>query len=184
MLLILGFAVDLTKDAPDGLPLVLYAVALFFALLALFSIALKRKPSLLEWLPIPDAWAQSNTATPVELMDNHVSGKTFRISDVVVDGRVFNRTFEDCTIIGPAVVAVSGYGSLYECLYKFSTKVDNLFLAFDYEPDKTPLSDFPEGVVVCEKCVFKRCLFQKITWIGTKESIAKHRQTITSGPSD
>lgn len=169
-----------SKWAADWLVGLLLGFTVFWLLCSLLSSkAIMRKfPWLHEWAPFLDPTGLGLAAS--QLQGHYISKKTFRLVDVSVDGKIYDRTFEDCVIYGPAVVAASGYQNHYNCEYVARTSVDQINWLLDQEiqAGKTSLDAVPEGAIVVENCAFKRCRFVKVGFLATKESAAEFARTV------
>ena len=67
---------------------------------------IRRFPWMRDWMPFLDP--SGGMASELELMSNHVQGKTFRLVDAAHNGVIKDRTFDDCVIHGPAILASCG----------------------------------------------------------------------------
>lgn len=107
-------------------------------------------------------------ALPEDLMHSHLRDLAFRIVDLARDDQVIrNRTFEDCTIYGPAILVMTdgGIGGLDSC-------------SFDTPDLKTTFVEvLPDqrffGAVGLSGCLFRRCRFIKIQIASDAAGIAK-----------
>ena len=121
-------------------------------------------------------WAQVRpVALPEDLARTHISHLSFRIVDMARDDFVIrNRTFEDCTIYGPAVLVMPGgsSGLLQECLFHVSNATE-MFLDVGSAPAIT-------GVIVLEGCVMRRCRLIRIAFAGPQELLRKLQAEIPS----
>jgi len=106
-------------------------------------------------------------ASASELASNYISGRTVRLTDLVPDlpaaPVIRGKTFENCDILGPAVV-VSKMSSLYESTFIFGEKERDVFI-------ETPSNDELHGVIGLERCVFRECIFLRVGFIAPKDQI-------------
>ncbi len=131
----------------------------------------KRHPFLRDWFPFLDPLGESLSDT--ELHSRYIDGKVFKLTELAVDGEVCDRTFENCVIHGPAVVAPSDYTSQFDCEYVANDDPLQLYWVLDFQPDVTPLSKLPQGALITRKCTFKKCRFVGIGWVTTKDDAEK-----------
>lgn len=121
-------------------------------------------------------------ATPYELAQSYVRGVSFRIADLAGPTQsIKGKTFEDCTVSGPAFVVLTGTGILQH--NKFDAPVDVLFLEI---PTEMPLM----AAIVVEDSVFRRCEFSRIQFFiapGQRQRIIDRNPGLvshtTSAPS-
>ncbi len=106
--------------------------------------------------------------------DLHITQRSFRIVDLVAgsNDRITGRTFEDCTIYGPAVLA-----PLNQMTFEHNT--------FEATPEAL-FWEIPEdrdqilGAIGLTDCTFRRCIFRGIGIAGKRALI---QQFGCSGPS-
>ena len=165
LLLALGWIVDLSKNVSEWVSLVLYVVACAFAILAGFSLILKRWPNAINWLPVPDFWLSGRLARREQLSATYFSKQHIRICDLAVDNRIYERLFEDCHIYGPAVVVITGDGIIIQCCLEGS--YDNLFM-YLADTQKEVI-----GPIELADCVFRRCHFHGVGFTGPREFLDK-----------
>lgn len=99
-------------------------------------------------------------ATSLDLLQPYFSRMSIRLTDLANPNRVIRgRTFEDCDIYGPGVMAPVGVGVFHEC-------------TFD-GPDALIMTDNSKviGPIAVEECVFRRCRLHGLGLIGSKEKI-------------
>ena len=86
-------------------------------------------------------------------------------------GTISDRTFENAIIVGPALVSALSGVSFEFCVFEFggSSFEDLLW-------EITPR--FVVGVIGLERCTFRRCRFDNIGFIGTKESLDGFRRAV------
>lgn len=111
----------------------------------------------------------STFAAIPDLIPSVLQNKNVRLVDLAMqDPIVRNRTFEDCQIYGPAVL-VPERCVFYQC--HMDTAGDAGFI-------KTT-NERLWGVLRFEGCVFRRCSFYKIGFIGPPEAIDRLRSQVT-----
>lgn len=99
-------------------------------------------------------------AMPDDLARSHVSHFTFRIADLARDDMtIYDKTFEDCTIFGPAVLVPQGVGMFVEC--EFPATKEQVVWSVDGRTSVT-------GAIAIKGCVFRRCRLIKIGLVGKK----------------
>lgn len=104
----------------------------------------------------------------------HHSGETIAIGGlppavpdhVVIEGYVF----EDCTILGPAVLVFVGEQTRWDAPHFVTSSEDALFW-------ELPPREFvkPAGAVAISGCVFRRCRFERITLAASADDLAQMR---------
>ena len=142
----------------------------FWFLMALLShrALLNRFPWLPAWAPFLDPTGAFATAD--QLTGKFIAGHSFRITEIVHDSLISNRTFDDCDIYGPAVIALSGVGQVAAC-------------SFDAPPEQLVITVTQEkavGAIKVVDCNFKNCRFHNVSFIGTQELFEK----ISAGMAD
>ncbi|SDW32378.1 hypothetical protein SAMN04487912_102324 [Arthrobacter sp. cf158] len=101
-------------------------------------------------------------------MTTHVSGKVLRITDLTITTHVIrDHQFEDCLIIGPAVLALTGESSLIDCT--FDGEMDALLWEI---PSTRP---YVTGAIQVDGSTFTRCRFQLIGFAGPQAFVDKFR---------
>jgi hypothetical protein len=136
---------------------------------------LRRFPALPEWLPFLDS--TGGFATAAQLTGSFIRGQQFRIAILEHNKEIYDRTFEDCIIYGPAVLAFAEYADAKDCIYVTVSPASKLWWTIDFERDKTPIAEMPAGVIVARKCIFKRCTFIDVGFVGNAEWVAEmHKQ--------
>ncbi len=149
---------------------VLGAAILWLALSAIGirGAVIERWPWARTWFPFLDP--TGGLAATSELRARHLQGLHLRLALVAENNVVSDRTFEDCVIYGPAVVAPVGYVSHYDCTYTCKNP-DQLYLVLDtFVPNKTQDHELPAGLLLVERCVFRRCQFIGISTLTNKEA--------------
>lgn len=82
-----------------------------------------------------------------------------RLADLVVaTPRIDNTRFEDCLILGPAVLATTGNGSIVGC----SFDADPTSILWPIEPPRS----FVVGAIEAADCDFVRCRFSMVGFAG------------------
>lgn len=115
-------------------------------------------------------------ARPLDHAATYFSQKRVRLVDVIGESQVVrSRTFEDCEILGPAVLigAALGFGVLTDISW-FAPRKD-MSTVFVELPDGQP---FPVGAILLDSCVFRRCRFHGISVVGAKAQIAEFRRSM------
>lgn len=96
--------------------------------------------------------------------DNHIVQRTFRIVDLAPnDDIIRGRTFEDCTIYGPAVLLPLDNVTLED--NTFEADLEAFF--WELPEERTHVL----GAVGLSECVFRRCIFRRIGLAGTRNFI-------------
>lgn len=127
-------------------------------------------PWLHAWFPFADP--AGVFTRPEHLTAKYLSGHTFKITDLLPYGNVVQgRTFEDCTIHGPAILNVGGVGHMHECTFDAPSK-DAVYILTD---NKQAL-----GIIIMRDCSFKKCRFVDIGILGGKDG----KQKFDVGVSD
>jgi hypothetical protein len=101
-------------------------------------------------------------ATPEELQGAHISHRHFRIVDLArEEDLIRNRTFEDCTIYGPAVLfPIGNFGGFLNCSFGVQSARE---LSWPLENTERHY----HGAIGLEGCVFRRCRFVRIGLAAT-----------------
>lgn len=108
--------------------------------------------------------------TTVDSRERYFRDRTIRISDLAGDDDILrDKTFEDCTIIGPAVIAPLGVGLLKDCT--FEAHPDTFLI-----PIHTPRGVV--GPIGLEGCVFRRCTFRRIGIVCFHDHCDEYRRQI------
>jgi len=108
-------------------------------------------------------------ASAAQLSQPYISRFSLRLVDLVNDGQIKGRTFEDCTIYGPAMMYTTGTGILTAC--SFDAPPDAVFVAV--AEGQTMLA----GPITLVDCVFRRCDFRRVGIIGPKKIIDHWKAT-------
>lgn len=97
---------------------------------------------------------------------NYHRNSVIRLADLTVTGPVVrSHQFENCLILGPAVVALTGESSLEGC--QFNGEPDELLWEIPTSRPKVI------GATLLEDCRFARCTFQQVGFAGPPEFIDK-----------
>jgi hypothetical protein len=144
-----------------------FAAFWFSLALASHTALVKRFPGIKDWLPFIDP-AGGIRAGPKELTDKHISGKTVWITDFAVDGLLLDRSFDDCHILGPAVLYVPwnsliGYNAIW---WPPGRDISCIFVTVD------DLA-YRQGVILGTNCIFRKCDFRNISFLVRKEDREK-----------
>lgn len=128
------------------------------------------------------SYAPEPTALPPGLPN---VGKTYFNHEVVslctlapvTDTAIRDRTFEDCTIRGPAIILATSpspadASRFVDC--EFQGFGRDVFIAVN--PD-TPVS---AGIIRLAACTFRRCRFEGVSLIGTQEALEAMRNSPSS----
>lgn len=152
---------NLTSPFTGGL---LIGVGVFWFVMALFSnkALLKRAPFLIEWMPFLDPTGGMRSDKSA-LSGKYINGHSFNILDVVHDGKIENRHFEDCDIYGPAVLFVDGIGHLVDLT--FDKPKEGVFIAIN--------QPYALGPIHVLNCTFKNIRLHRIGLIGTEQDRIK-----------
>ena len=155
----LGAAVWAWFSDRDGLDIFVITAIIFVVILTAinqFSAFLERRrqAELKESEVITDSSDILGEGAPDQAPDRYYSDRDVYIYDLVTDEqRVINKTFERCTIFGPAV------------LWLFKCQLVNLNI--DIGLDKLYVSAFssasPGGAVIVKRCTFIDCNFRRIS---------------------
>lgn len=98
------------------------------------------------------------------MADSVTKSQVIRITEMTVAStKIENRQFEDCLILGPAVVAFSGDNHLDNC--SFEGPLDALL--WEIPPERPQVI----GVVEVADCSFVKCRFQGVGFAGAKEFV-------------
>lgn len=108
--------------------------------------------------------------TGVDTQTRYFRGQTIQIADLAdEDNRIQKRTFEDCTILGPAVLApILWAGGAFEQNTFENPKI--LMVA----PQNMELF----GVIALEGCVFRWCHFRRVGIVGDRDLIEYFRKNL------
>lgn len=96
--------------------------------------------------------------------------QTIRIADLAREEDIISgRTFEDCTILGPAVLGRLGTTLFHECF--FDSNVDTLLIQLASEQRVI-------GPIGVEHCTFRRCRFRRIGLLCVGDECDAFRRNI------
>lgn len=124
---------------------------------------------------LPDAWDARQLASTAELAGPKIVKRAVKIFDVPRNGEAIEgRIFEDCTIIGPAIVAFSEGTSLQLPVFSDPGQIKWLFWVI--AQDRKAL-----GVIGLKRCLFLRCRFNGIGFCGTRKQVKEWQEQITDG---
>lgn len=106
-------------------------------------------------------------------MAKRYKGQTLSIHGVPRQGNlIVGVTFEDCTIIGPAVVVPTAT-SFSGCGFNVAGNVESILWVV------TPERDPVVGAIGLSGCSFVRCKFEKIGIAGRPDDIAMWRRSLS-----
>lgn len=136
----------------------------------------RRWPNLRDWFPFLDP--SGGLATEAELRSQVVEGKSFRIAMITEHNRIDDRTFHNCVIYGPAVIAASGYTDTKHCVYTAPPEQMYVMMSEDKKARA--------GFLVAHDCEFKHCRFIGISFVGNANDIEKMKKLpgATEPPDD
>lgn len=145
------------KWTPDWLVGVLIGFTLFWLVVSILGnkAIVRRLPWLREWVPFLDP--SGGLATEAELLNTHIQGKAFRLVDIAPYGVVENRTFDDCIIYGPAVVAAQEYTAMRQP--KWNSRRGDIWYQIDDAKERA-------GMIMLKNCTFNRCTLHDIGIAG------------------
>lgn len=118
---------------------------------------LRRFPAITEWAPFLPAPTDLPYAHPLELSAPYIRHQTIRAVDLSVDRTIQGRTIEDCTIVGPAVLA-GDLLILIECDFQ----APHPATVFQFVQNGMIM---PDGVIQVTDCTFRRCKFRDISFV-------------------
>ena len=143
----------------------LFGISIFWLIWGILSnkSLLVKAPWLVEWAP----FLGSARPTAMELRGPYVRGKTFRLADVSEGGTISGKTFEDCTILGPAILAPKGTTMLQGHKWVIRNRGGNVWPLDPAEQEGHYLPR--DGSVTCENCRFINCTFDNVGLAQPKE---------------
>ena len=110
--------------------------------------------------------------------ESYLRGRSVYLLDLIPPGAkpiIRDRTFEDCEVRGPAMIALLGGGSISNST--FDGDIDSVFVEV---ADKRIIL----GAIGLQSCVFRRCRFTQIGIIGTREQIEKAKKGFNPSTPD
>lgn len=115
--------------------------------------------------------AQTNFTTDSAVLSGpYIRSHTLRIADLArEDNLIRGRTFEDCTIHGPAVLALINHVQLLGA--EIRSHPDVFFI-------ELPESRYVVGPIGLENCVFKNCTFIRIGIMAKSDEIREWKKQI------
>jgi len=113
-------------------------------------------------------------------MPRHITGKTIQITDLADDnGRVADRTIEDCEVWGPAIL-ITYKDQIDKCVMDDVEHVT----PGPREWNAARIGDDPAGSVRLIRTVFKRCRFHNIGYVMPRPEEHEQRSKSTSTITD
>jgi hypothetical protein len=108
-------------------------------------------------------------------LETYFSKKIIRLVDLIYDEQyeVKGKTFEDCVIFGPALIAFVPPGNISDCTWRGDP--DSLFI--EVVPKERAI-----GIVGIKDCTFRRCRFVGIGMIGPKEAVEHWKKGFKQSP--
>jgi hypothetical protein len=123
--------------------------------LALYQQVTKKEPPPLSAVTgTPTAQLPASFANAPQLAGPLLRGLVVRIVDCAIDGYIRGKTFEDCKLYGPAVIAPIGSHDISFLRCVFDAPPEMLF--WDSNADRVV------GPIGMESCTFNRCEFHNI----------------------
>jgi len=118
-------------------------------------------------------------SAPAELTGSPVVGKTFRFTDLVLtDGTgPRNVVFEQCVILGPAVLCAGGQEgmTIAKCTFEGRGTYDHQFLGAVAYP--------PSGAIRALGCSFLRCKFSGVSFVAPANDIDAFKESMRANNS-
>lgn len=93
------------------------------------------------------------------------------VSDIVED-----RRFEDCMLVGPAVLVLLDSVDLISCGFEGSAEA----MLWELPADRTQV----QGAIGLRRCSFIGCRFQRVGFAGTPEVMEMFRRSTATGPGE
>lgn len=134
--------------------------------------------------PIREGWpgiegmkaAELQEATDLELQSATIKNRSVRVGRLPLDGaKISGRTFENCMILGPAIIFGLDGTVFEQCRFGYEGKIETIL--WTVRKDR-----FIVGVVGFERCLFRMCDFKMVGFCGTKEQIAHFKSQVTRPP--
>jgi len=111
---------------------------------------------------------QPRRLTGDEFAQAYITNKYFHIYDLVDShGLIQSRTFEDCWIYGPAVLAGDNASDIQYCT--FDGSFDAALIGTDLPPNVV-------GVIFLKDCKFRKCHFFEISFLTSPNNVKALRQ--------
>lgn len=99
--------------------------------------------------------------------------KVIRLAELTVTSSVVrDQHFEDCLILGPAIVALTGNGTLDNCSFEGDADA----ILWEISPTRPAVI----GVIELANCDFHRCKFQGVGFAGPAEFVQKFRANVAA----
>lgn len=154
---------DLPAPVIVTLGLVLFATVLVIFWVATSLAQRSKKPSSAEGLSPRELDKQIGPQI-IDPQETYFSKKRIRLADLIFEGslHVESKTFEDCYIYGPAMVSLQSDARLDHC----TLNGDPGAIFTIIEPGQTV-----QGIILIDGCVFRRCTFLYIGFLGTEAQV-------------
>ncbi|MGA2092855.1 MAG: hypothetical protein ABSH16_05540 [Sedimentisphaerales bacterium] len=111
---------------------------------------------------------QLNFAAPDALTALVLQNMDIRIADLVRESPVIrNKSFNNCVLYGPAVIALKGKADLIRCTL-LTDDINDCFMPSEEK--------FYWGVIMFDDCTFIHCKFRSISFVGSPRIIEKIKQ--------
>lgn len=134
---------------------------------------IERWPHIRDWFPFLDPLG--GFATKAELSQKHVESQTLRLTDAATDGVIIGKTFDDCVIYGPAVIAPQG-ATMFRNPNWHGTKGD---IIYDFGDMKTRT-----GMLLVNDCTFNNCTFYGIGVATPRDHFFKEVRIVGEAPPE
>jgi hypothetical protein len=123
----------------------------------------------------PESDRLSAPRVPLASQPKVFTNERVRLSDLVdeITFVIKGKTYEDCDILGPAVVALSGVGTMDHVRF-VTDDLDEVL--WEVEPENARRL----GVIGLDSCVFRRCRFIAVGVAGTPELTERLRKEFES----
>ena len=113
---------------------------------------------------------QPTGITAREFSQQYISGKYFHVYELAgADNVIEGRTFEDCWIYGPAVLATTSNTNISASV--FNSSIDMLLLPI-VVPQRVGQGS---RIILLRDCRFRRCHFVGITFVASATDIQKYK---------
>ncbi len=172
----MGAGLEISGIQSSGLGWFLIGIAAMWVALLVFSgkSFLKMFPSAKAWMPFIES--DDHLSLPHELTNTYIRGHSFKIADLAHHNRIVERTFEDCHIYGPAVLAPVRSPTLYNCTFEGSPEQICIAIAADNAQ--------VIGPIAIDGCIFRRCSFRGIGFIAPQETANKIKAAMIEKMTD